>query len=70
MANGDDHDAGIIFPSLTVSSVNDGGYQYYVGLYPNSDEIKFGKIMNSWNVIKTKSVTIDTNVIYVLRVEA
>ena len=62
--------AGIFIRASNVSSDIHGGYYYYISLYPNDDTIVFGRMENSWTVIETKSVPIEPNVVYTLRVEA
>ena len=62
--------AGIVIRAQNVSSSHvHGGSYYYIGFYPSSDDILFGKMNNGWQLINSISYAIDTNVIYTITIQ-
>ena len=61
-------DAGVIFLATAVSSTNDAGRYYYVGLYPGSGEVVLGFMDGNWNRLSSAYAGIQQSRWYELRV--
>ena len=64
------NDGGIIFRSTAVSTTNDGGAHYYLGLYSSSDTVTLGAMTGSWNPLRSASSVINPGTFYTLAAKA
>lgn len=66
------NDSGLMFRASAASAQNNCGQYYYVGLYPNSNNVTLGYMTPKpncrWNAVKTGSHTINSGTSYALRV--
>jgi len=63
-------DPGFFFRSTAVSPINNGGANYYVGLYPSSDLVILSYFNGRWNPFAFASYRIDVGNFYTVRVRA
>jgi hypothetical protein len=63
-------DAGLLFRAANISPNNDGGQQYYVGLYPTGDKVVLGRMNDGWASLHQASVSVSTDQAYRLKVHA
>ena len=63
-------DPGLLFRAQSGGASNNGGSQYYLGLYPGSDEIVLGVMDDDWLPFASASVTIDEDTWYSVRVHS
>ena len=61
------NDPGVMTRAQSVSASNDGGYSYYVGLYPDSDSVVLGYQNGGWNVVDSAGATINSGTWYTLQ---
>jgi large repetitive protein len=61
------NDAGLMARTRAVSAVNNGGQQYYLGLYPAANQVTLGYMNGTWNTIASGAVTIDPNIWYTVQ---
>jgi len=64
--------AGVLFRTTSVSTINDGGQQYYVGLLPLNDGVQFGIMDDGFTQLNAQygSITIDVDIEYQLKIIA
>ena len=59
---------GIIIRAQSVSTTNDGGQQYYIGL--RSSSVIFGRMNDGWTDIQYQSYAVQVGAIHTLKVDA
>ena len=65
----DFQDAGILFRAMNVSTVNNGGQQYYYGISAHQNLIQLGKMDGEWSKnYKNEYYTIDYGITYKLTI--
>ncbi len=64
--------AGLIFRVQNVSSINDNGNYYYVGIEPINNILSFGRANNTWNELDYANIngSYQEGIFYRLKIEA